>query len=100
MASLLLAGMLSGCGGGGGGGEEAQAFGPAPVVPPTTPGPDPLLERQWHLFNTGQSGGVPGMDIGLQGVKETGRGVLMAFVDGAVQLNHPDLVANVFAIDA
>ena len=99
MVSLLLAGLLSGCGGGGGGGEEAQTFGPAPVVPPTTPGPDPLLERQWHLFNTGQSGGVPGMDIGLQGVKETGRGVLMAFVDGAVQLNHPDLVANVFAIN-
>ena len=98
MVSLLLAGLLSGCGGGGGG-EEAQAFGPAPVVPPTTPGPDPLLERQWHLFNTGQSGGVPGMDIGLQGVKETGRGVLMAFVDGAVQLNHPDLVANLFAIN-
>ena len=96
MASLLAA-VLSGCGGGGSGG--VQVFGPAPVVPPTTPGPDPLLERQWHLFNTGQSGGVPGMDIGLQGVKETGRGVLMAFVDGAVQLNHPDLVANVFAIN-
>ncbi len=96
MASLLAA-VLSGCGGGGSG--EVQVFGPAPVVPPTTPGPDPLLERQWHLFNTGQSGGVPGMDIGLQGVKETGRGVLMAFVDGAVQLNHPDLVANVFAIN-
>ena len=96
MASLLLAGLLSGCGGGGG---DVQALGPAPVVPPTTPGPDPLLERQWHLFNTGQSGGVPGMDIGLQGVKETGRGVLLAFVDGAVQLNHPDLVANVFTLN-
>ena len=98
MASLLLAGLLSGCGGGGGG-VDAQALGPAPVVPPITPGPDPLLERQWHLLNTGQSGGVPGMDIGLQGVRETGRGVLMAFVDGAVQLSHPDLVANVFTLN-
>ena len=98
MASLLLAGLLSGCGGGGGG-VNAQALGPAPVVPPITPGPDPLLERQWHLLNTGQSGGVPGMDIGLQGVRETGRGVLMAFVDGAVQLSHPDLVANVFTLN-
>ena len=100
MAGLLLAGLLSGCGGGGGGGgRDAQAFGPAPFVPPTTPGPDPLLERQWHLFNSGQSGGVPGMDIGLQGVTETGRGVLIAFVDGAVQLSHPDLVANVFNLN-
>ena len=98
MASLLLAGLLSGCGGGGGG-VDAQALGPAPAVPLVTPGPDPLLERQWHLLNTGQSGGVPGMDIGLQGVRETGRGVLMAFVDGAVQLSHPDLVANVFTLN-
>jgi len=98
MASLLLAGLLSGCGGGGGG-VDAQALGPAPDVPLVTPGPDPLLERQWHLLNTGQSGGVPGMDIGLQGVRETGRGVLMAFVDGAVQLSHPDLVANVFTLN-
>lgn len=96
MASWLLAGLLSGCGGGGG---DTQAFGAAPVAPPNTPGPDPLLERQWHLFNTGQSGGVPGMDIGLQGVRETGRGVLIAFVDGAVQLSHPDLVANVFTLN-
>jgi len=96
MACLLLTGLMSGCGGGGG---DAQVLGPAPVVPPITPGPDPLLERQWHLFNTGQSGGVPGMDLGLQNVKETGRGVLMAFVDGAVQLSHPDLVANVFSLN-
>ena len=93
---LLLAGLLAGCGGSGG---DTQALVPAPVVPLTTPGPDPLFQRQWHLFNTGQSGGVPGMDIGLQGVKETGRGVLMAFVDGAVQLNHPDLVANAFTLN-
>jgi len=96
MASLLLAGLLSSCGGGGG---DTQTLGLAPAVPPTTPGPDPLLARQWHLFNTGQSGGVPGMDMGLQGVRETGRGVLIAFVDGAVQLNHPDLVSNVFTLN-
>jgi len=76
-----------------------QVLTPAPAVPPVKQGPDPLLARQWHLFNTGQSGGVPGMDVGLQGVNETGRGVLMAFVDGAVQLSHPDLVANLYTID-
>ena len=96
MTCLLLAGLLAGCGGGI---DDSQAVAPAPAVPPTTPGPDPLFGLQWHLFNTGQSGGVPGMDLGLQGVKETGRGVLMAFVDGAVQLSHPDLVANVFILN-
>ena len=94
---LLLAVLLAGCGGGGGGGSQALL--PAPAVPPITPGPDPFLARQWYLFNTGQSGGVSGMDIGLQGVNETGRGVLIAFVDGAVQLNHPDLVANLFTVN-
>jgi len=93
---LLLAVLLAGCGGGGGG---SQVLLPAPAVPPITPGPDPFLARQWYLFNTGQSGGVSGMDIGLQGVNETGRGVLIAFVDGAVQLNHPDLVANLFTVN-
>ena len=39
------------------------------------------------------------MDIGLQGLSETGRGVLIAFVDGAVQIGHPDLVANLYTIN-
>jgi subtilisin-like proprotein convertase family protein len=94
LLTVLLVALLAGCGGG-----DTKALDPAPTVPLSTPGPDPLLERQWHLFNTGQSGGVPGMDIGLQGVQETGRGVLMAFVDGAVQLSHPDLVANVYTLN-
>jgi subtilisin-like proprotein convertase family protein len=97
MASLLLLSLLAGCGGDSR--DDKPVLSPAPVVPPVKQGPDPLLARQWHLFNTGQSGGVPGMDVGLQGVNETGRGVLMAFVDGAVQLSHPDLVANVFTIN-
>ena len=94
---LLITGLLAGCGGGG---EGLKTFLPAPTVPPITQGPDPLLDRQWHLFNTGQSGGVAGMDIGLQGVQETGRGVLIAFVDGAVQIRHPDLVANLFILNS
>jgi kexin len=93
---LLLALLLCGCGGGD---SQAPALTLAPAVPPTSAGPDPLLSRQWHLFNTGQGGGVPGMDIGLQGLSETGRGVLIAFVDGAVQIGHPDLVANLYTIN-
>ena len=66
MASLLLLSLLAGCGGDSR--DDKQVLSPAPVVPPVKQGPDPLLARQWHLFNTGQSGGVPGMDVGLQGV--------------------------------
>jgi kexin len=95
MSCLLLTWLLAGCGGG----EGSKALLNAPAVPILTPGPDPLLDRQWHLFNTGQSGGLAGMDLGLQGVKETGRGVLIAFIDGAVQLSHPDLVANLYTLN-
>lgn len=94
--SLLAAGWLAACGGGG---DDLTPDVPAPPVPAITPGPDPLLPRQWHLFNTGQRDGVPGMDLGLQGVTETGHGVLMAFVDGAVQIGHPDLVANLYTVN-
>ena len=101
VSGLLVAGLLVACGGGSGGADGAGAlpFVPAPPVPVVTPGPDPLLPLQWHLLNTGQSGGVPGMDLGLQGVRETGRGVLLAFIDGAVQIRHPDLVANLYTVD-
>lgn len=95
MALGLVCGLVA-CGGGGG---ESVPAAKAPLVPVTTAGPDPLLPRQWHLFNFGQSGGVPGMDLGLQDVRETGRGVLMAFIDGAVQIGHPDLVANLYAVN-
>ena len=92
--AALLAGLLTACGGG-----DSQTWPPAPVVPPEVRGPDPLLPQQWHLFNTGQSAGLPGMDLGLQGVTETGLGVLMAFVDGAVQIRHPDLVVNLHTVN-
>jgi len=94
LACGLLAGLLTACGGG-----DSQALLPAPAVPIEVRGPDPLLTQQWHLFNTGQAGGLPGMDLGLQGVAETGLGVLIAFVDGAVQIGHSDLVANLHSVN-
>lgn len=95
MASVLVAGVLAGCGGD----SDSPSLPAAPVVPAITPGPDPLLAAQWHLFNTGQGGGLPGMDLGLQGVTQTGRGVLLAFIDGAVQIGHPDLVGNLHVLN-
>lgn len=94
MVVLGMVALLSACGGG-----DSLSLSSAPAVPSAVPGPDPLLPRQWHLFNTGKGGGQPGMDLGLQGVTETGQGVLIAFVDGAVQIGHPDLVANLFTVN-
>lgn len=94
MACGLMAILLAGCGGG-----DSPARVAAPAMPTEVPGPDPLLAQQWHLFNTGQGGGLPGMDLGLQGVRETGLGVLIAFVDGAVQIAHPDLVGNLHTVN-
>jgi subtilisin-like proprotein convertase family protein len=58
---------------------------------------DPLLPLQWHLLNTGQSGGVPGIDINVTNVWETwrGAGIVIGVVDDGLQTNHPDLAPNV-----
>jgi subtilisin family serine protease/subtilisin-like proprotein convertase family protein len=58
---------------------------------------DPYFGDQWHLVNTGQSGGVPGMDLRVQPVWDanvTGNGRVIAVIDDGVQGNHPDLAPN------
>ncbi len=76
---------------------------------------DPLLDRQWHLINSGQEVGnpdfqaifgVPGEDINVAPVWQlgyTGEGVVVAVIDSGVEFTHPDLVANIdptFQFDA
>lgn len=53
---------------------------------------------QWGLKNTGQSGGTSGIDIGVcdAWTVATGNGVKVAVVDHGIQLDHPDLKANIF----
>ena len=51
---------------------------------------DPFFYSQWHLLNTGQNGGVPGIDVGVTSVWNTyrGAGVVIGVVDDGLQLLH------------
>ena len=59
---------------------------------------DNLFAQQWHLNNTGQYGGVRGVDIDVlpvwaQGI--TGKGVSIGVFDTACDVRHTDLDGNV-----
>ncbi|MEA3187937.1 MAG: hypothetical protein QOD99_1767 [Chthoniobacter sp.] len=58
---------------------------------------DTYFTNQWHLKNTGQGSGTPGMDANLTTVWDTykGDGVRIGIVDDGLQTAHPDLAANV-----
>lgn len=57
---------------------------------------NPMYSQQWGLKNTGQHGGMVGMDINVEPAWElsNGQGIRVAVVDVGVQLDHPDLQAN------
>jgi len=58
---------------------------------------DPLYADQWHLNNTGQSGGTAGQDINIVPVWNNnimGTGVVIGIVDDGLQHTHPDLSPN------
>jgi len=85
-------------------GSDNPAYGPVVIDSKnfaTLPGGsnDPMLGSQWHYNNTGQTGGTPGSDISLfqaWGI-ETGQStVIVAVTDGGIQVDHPDLAANMW----
>ena len=58
---------------------------------------DEYFPIQWHLQNTGQSGGMPGADIRAPEAWEITTGdpnIVVAVLDCGVDSNHPDLVNN------
>jgi len=63
---------------------------------------DTLINQQWHLKNTGQSGGLIGIDSKVEnvwgafgGAGFRGSGIRIAIIDDGLETLHPDLNANV-----
>ncbi|MEO6026746.1 MAG: S8 family serine peptidase [Candidatus Binatia bacterium] len=59
---------------------------------------DPLFTQQWHLHNSGQGGGVTDADVDAPLAWDATRGdpsTVIAIIDDGVELNHPDLEANI-----
>jgi len=54
---------------------------------------DPYVTEQWHLDNTGQKNGTPGVDVNVElaWTVTTGAGQIVAVVDTGVDTSHPDL---------
>lgn len=58
---------------------------------------DPLFPNQWHLINSGQFAGIPGIDANVQGPWSEGvlgSGVVIGIVDDGLTRGHPDLAPN------
>jgi subtilisin family serine protease len=59
---------------------------------------DTYFGQQWHLLNTGQSGGTKGVDIDVVPVWKmgfTGKGISIGVFDTAMDVKHTDLAANI-----
>ena len=65
---------------------------------------DPIFPYQWHLENTGQSGGTLGIDMNVRNVWQNmnimGSNVVIGVVDNGIQFTHPDLSFNYVAADS
>ena len=60
---------------------------------------DPLYPQQYALHNSGQTGGAPGADIDAEPAWERFTGdpeLLVGILDTGAQLDHPDLVENIW----
>jgi subtilisin-like proprotein convertase family protein len=67
------------------------------IAPRSFRAPDPLFPKQWHLKNTGQSGGSPGADIKVEGAWQVTEGrpeVIIAVIDDGMDMQHPDLAGD------
>jgi len=63
---------------------------------------DPLLHRQWDLYNYGQSGGTAGADMGALRAWDITTGAVggvavVAVIDSGIDYRHEDLAENMWA---
>lgn len=61
---------------------------------------DTRYNEQWHYHNTGQQGGTVDKDIDLPEAWDIEKGlnsVIVAIIDGGVQINHPDIAGNMWS---
>lgn len=73
------------------------------IVVRATPN-DPSFSEQWHLFNNGTNGGsgqadmdaLQAWDIATGGLTPGGDTIVVAVVDGGYNIEHPDLIDNIF----
>lgn len=69
---------------------------------------DPSFSSQWDMHNTGQSGGVVDADIdapeawdmGTDGLDAAGNDIVVAIVDGGMELSHGNLAPNLWVNQA
>ncbi len=105
LAAALALPMLAACGSDDDAPASTVSAGPgcelsyALTGSPLLTGADPLLPLQWHLRNTGQTGGTAGEDLRAPEAWTVtrGAGVRVAVVDDAVEVVHADLVPNLVA---
>ena len=57
---------------------------------------DAKFNEQWHLVNTGQTGGISGEDVNITGAWNSykGAGVVIGIVDDGLDWNHPDIFTD------
>ena len=66
-----------------------------PLEARSAPLDEPYFGTQWNLKNTGQNGGTPGVDIGIESVWKVTRGnpqTVVGVLDLGFEQNHKDLV--------
>jgi subtilisin family serine protease len=65
---------------------------------PTAISDDPKAATQYHLDNTGQTGGTANADVNAPEAwrQTTGKDVVVAIVDTRIDINHPDIKPNVW----
>jgi serine protease len=65
---------------------------------------DPAFALQWHLYNTGQLGGTPGMDLDMArawdittgGVTPGNDTIVICIIDNGLDTSHPDIRPNLW----